>query len=410
MALKILSISCLYPHPGHPGKGTFLRSRLQHVARWAELKIVAPIALLEAAECSTAVPANRNDENIEVLHPRWGYLPGTGCITPLLLGLQLLRPLSRVRESFRFNLIDAHFGYPDGIAAALVSWSMGIPFCVTLRGSEVLHGRYPTRRILMRWALRRAGRVITVSQRLHQFAITLGVDSRRIKTIPNGIESSIFYPRDRVTARQRFGIDERVRLIVTAGHLIELKGHHHVIQSVKRLAEQRLPVRLLIAGGAPNRGVTSFETHLRSLVSELKIQQSVEFLGQLSPETLADLMSAADVFCLASSREGWPNVVHEALACGTPVVATDVGAVRELIPSDCYGLIIPASDPMLLDDALSRALETTWDREAIAAWGQSRSWEQVAKEVLREMYAVIAERQRTVLSNSVAFQDPQARA
>jgi glycosyltransferase involved in cell wall biosynthesis len=102
-------------------------------------------------------------------------------------------------------------------------------------------------------------------------------------------------------------------------------------------------------------------------------------------------MAAADLFCLASSREGWPNVVNESLACGLPVVATDVGAIPEMIPSEQYGLIVPPDNAVALQNALREALGRNWDRSAIADWGQSRSWAQVAREVLQEMRQVIDE-------------------
>jgi glycosyltransferase involved in cell wall biosynthesis len=103
-------------------------------------------------------------------------------------------------------------------------------------------------------------------------------------------------------------------------------------------------------------------------------------------------MSAADVFCLASSTEGWPNVVNEALACGTPVIATDVGAVRQMIVSERYGSVVPVDDGEALTEALRMALTREWDQEAISAWGRSRSWAQAADEVLDEMREVLAER------------------
>jgi glycosyltransferase involved in cell wall biosynthesis len=118
----------------------------------------------------------------------------------------------------------------------------------------------------------------------------------------------------------------------------------------------------------------------------------VTFCGEVTQDTLAELMSAADVFCLASSTEGWPNVVNEALACGTPVVATDVGAVRQMVVSDQYGSVVPVHDGAALADALCAALTGHWDHEAISAWGRSRSWSQVANDVLEQMRAVMAER------------------
>jgi glycosyltransferase involved in cell wall biosynthesis len=109
-------------------------------------------------------------------------------------------------------------------------------------------------------------------------------------------------------------------------------------------------------------------------------------------------MSAADVLCLASSSEGWPNVVHEALSCGLPVVATNVGAVPEMIPSDQFGLVVPVGDVPALTEALALALQKPWQRAAIAAWGNSRSWDQVAREALEQMQAAAggSARQRMV--------------
>jgi glycosyltransferase involved in cell wall biosynthesis len=103
-------------------------------------------------------------------------------------------------------------------------------------------------------------------------------------------------------------------------------------------------------------------------------------------------MSAADVFCLASTNEGWPNVVHEALACGAPVVATDVGAVPEMLAGGRYGCVVPVNDPAALEKALAEALQRDWDRAAIAAWGGARSWRQVASEVWEEMKIIAADK------------------
>jgi glycosyltransferase involved in cell wall biosynthesis len=130
------------------------------------------------------------------------------------------------------------------------------------------------------------------------------------------------------------------------------------------------------------------------LVGELDLDERVKFLGQVKPESMAEMMCAADVFCLASSREGWPNVVHEALSCGTPVVATAVGAVPELIPRAELGMVVPYESVERLEEPLARALEARWDRAAIAEWGRARSWEEVAREVLVQMESVLKEAAR----------------
>src|SRR5262249_5879162 len=131
---------------------------------------------------------------------------------------------------------------------------------------------------------------------------------------------------------------------------------------------------------------------LRQQVTADGLADRITFAGEVTQQTLAELMCAADVFCLASSTEGWPNVVNEALACGTPVVATDVGAVRQMIVSEGYGYVVPVNDAHALVEALHAALARDWDRDGISAWGRSRAWSHVADEVLAEIRAVMAER------------------
>lgn len=322
---------------------------------------------------------------MEVFHPRWIHVPGTGAITAVLLFLQLIRPALRVGRHFQAQVIDAHFGYPDGVAAFLLAFILRVPFTITLRGSELLHARYPLRRWLMRQAFRRASRIIAVSEQLRRFSVDLGAPSSKTVTISNGVDSSVFFPRDRIAMRRKHNLPLERSIVLTAGHLIELKGHQHVIRAVDKLRRDGVSVDLLIVGGAPARGVRSYEQSLHGLVTQLDISEFVRFVGPVSPETLAELMSAVDLLCLASSREGWPNVVHEAMACGTPVAATNVGAIPELIPSELYGLVIPSSEASVLIPAIHRALKMTWNRASISAWAQSRSWEQVAKEIIREM-------------------------
>jgi len=121
------------------------------------------------------------------------------------------------------------------------------------------------------------------------------------------------------------------------------------------------------------------------------LQSSVYFTGNVAPDAMAEILSAGNVLCLASTNEGWPNVVHEALACGSPVVSTDVGAVREMLPSNRYGLIVPVNDQAALQRALEEALRKDWDRDAISAWGRARSWQQVVIEVRDEMQQLVAE-------------------
>lgn len=399
---RILSISCAYPNPLLPGFGLFVQRRLQHLAQLTDTRVVSPLAIFQYGGApGTRVrmgrkrcPASRQDGNVVVLHPRWFYPPLSGSLTAFWLSAQLLRPLRRLRKSFSFEVIDTHFGHPDGIAGALLSRALNVPFTMTLRGNEPNHMRSPLARQLMGWAARRAARVFTVSERLRLFAIRLGADEKKVKTVPNGVDTGVFYPRGRELSRTKHGFDLRAPLIVSAGALIERKGHHRIVQALKRIRSGGTSVQLAIVGGPGPEG--HYEREIRRVVSSLDLDAAVRFVGAVSPDTMAEFMSAADVFCLASTREGWPNVVHEALACGTPVVATDVGAVPDMLPDDRYGVVVPALDGPALEKALSAALQKEWDRAAIAAWGQARSWREVAREVLEEMQAVVAEENQRV--------------
>lgn len=393
-AIRVLSLSCVFPNANDPGLGMFVQSRLWHLSSLAEIKIIAPVPQLNYAKSEefwcdrVKVPAWESDNGIEVFRPAWIYPPGGFSWNAVLLFLRLVPLVLGIRRRFQFQVIDAHFAFPDGIVACLLAEAIGVPFTVTLRGNETMHAKYPLRRKLMAWSLAKASRIITLSKPLRQFAIAMGVDAEKVKIIPNGVDPLTFRPHHLAGCRAKYGLRPETKVILSAGSLIERKGHHRVAQSVAALLKSGLNVELIIAGGAGREG--KYEAQLRRHISDLGIQKNVRLLGEVSPQSLAELMTAADVLCLASTREGWPNVVHEALACGTPVVATDVGAVSDMIPTSDYGLIVPVGDALALDRALYQALTKEWDYGEISAWALSRTWEQVGREVFSELRDVVA--------------------
>jgi glycosyltransferase involved in cell wall biosynthesis len=392
--LKILSLSTEYPNPAEPGKGLFVHARLRAVAELADLTVIAPVPLLDYANphgrllASLAIPTARSDHGTRVFHPRWFYPPFGGWLNAFFLYLRLLWPVARLRSSCNVDLIDAHFAHPEGIAAALLGVTFHVPFMITMRGCELRYQHQRLKTVCMAWAIRRASRVITVSNELRALALELGANPAAIKTVPNGINEETFFRRDRAACRRAHRIPQDAFVIVSAGDLARIKGHHHVMEAVRKLVDSGLPVRLIIAGGVGRSG--QYAANLRRRVTELGLEDRVRFVGMAAQDTLAELMSAADVFCLASSREGWPNVVHEALACGTPVIATDVGAVRQMLPSPRLGTVVPVGGGPRLAAALREALTCAWDHSLISSWGRSRSWKQVAEQVLQEATKAVA--------------------
>jgi glycosyltransferase involved in cell wall biosynthesis len=371
-----------------------VQRRLKHLAEFVDLKVVAPVAVLQYGKpkgkrlrLGRRGAEIREDGEVPVLRPHWFYPPLAGSAVPVWLFLQVAGTLRRIRQDCPFEVIDTHFGSPDGIAGALLSAVLGVPFTMTLRGSEPKHSTTFLGRATMAWALKRASRVFTVSDRLRQFAIGLGADAARVKTIPNGVDGTVFYERDRAACRRKHGLPVESPILLSAGALVERKGHHRVIHALSAIRRHRPDVQLIVAGGPGPEG--ALEEKLRELVTQFGMENAVRFTGAVNAETLADLMSAADVLCLASTNEGWPNVIHEALACGTPAVATDVGAVPDMLAGG-NGIVVPVNDPEALSQALCEALQRKWDRAAIAVRGGSRTWRQVALEAAGEIRLIAA--------------------
>jgi teichuronic acid biosynthesis glycosyltransferase TuaC len=384
--MKILSLSTVYPNPGEPGLGLFVRSRLQALTRYAEVKVIAPIPVLDYSHPQRKVcrprefPMSRNDGALEIFHPRWIFPPYG---TPLNIAFEFARLLplvARIHKTFRFDLIDVHFAYPEGCTAALLSTVFHVPFTITLRGSETMFDAYRYRRAAMKAALRKARAVITVSDELRTFAISRGANPQTTRTIPNGIDPEVFHLQDPVSMRRLHNLPLGRKLLLTAGELIEAKGHHLLVEALHSVLARGIDAELLIAG-ATARGGPQFEQTLRQRVRDAGIENRVRFLGWVDRRKLSELLSAADLFCLASYTEGWPNVVNEALACGIPVVVTQVGGVNAMVPSSRYGTIVPQKDSQSLREAIIAGLERLWDRPAISEWGRARSWEAVAREV-----------------------------
>jgi glycosyltransferase involved in cell wall biosynthesis len=196
----------VFPNPAEPELGIFVRSRLQHMSASAEIKVIAPIPILDYSRInlrkkqfgwigSKNIPRLRQDGSLQVIHSRWLYPPRAGALNPVFQFLALCTVVAGIRKQFEFDLIDAHFGHPEGTTAAMLASVFGVPYTITLRGNETMHGRYRWRRTSMTWAFRRAARVITVSGSLGQYAVAIGADPRRVKVIPNGIDVEKFWPR-----------------------------------------------------------------------------------------------------------------------------------------------------------------------------------------------------------------------
>ncbi len=327
--------------------------------------------------------------NLEIRYIRFFCLPGIlKFLDGYLYYLSIFNPVKNLVKKNKIDIIDVHFAYPDGFAVMLLADKLGLPFCVTLRGTEVPYEKSFYRRWQMRWVFKKADKIICVSQSLAKVALKLDAEPAKLKIIPNGINTDVFYPRNRSQARAQLGIAEDAIVILSVGGLVKRKGFHRVIRHLLKLRTDFKNIQFLIVGGGSVEGDNSDELH--AMVKELKLEDSVQFEGLQPPEMLPYYYSASDLFVLATSNEGWPNVIVESLACGTPVVATDVGGVKEIIAHDYLGYTVPFDDRLALYNGMKMALAQDWDKKRIAQYAHNRSWSNVADEVLATFEEILS--------------------
>lgn len=397
--IRILSLSTVFPNPTEPGCGIFVSRRLEALASLPdgpEVKVLAPIQVMDYGNWrhrfwrASGVVRRRQQGPLDVRHLRWWYPPMRSILNPPCLFARVLPACLRLWWSgWRFDVIDAHFGHPEGVVAALLGIVFRRPFLVTMRGNERDFARIGILESWQQWAFGRSARMIAVAEPLRRFAIGLGAAEPKVVTIPNGVDATLFRPLDRAVCRAKLGIAAEAPVLLSVGYLVEPKGHHDIVRALARLraAGRGAPVELVIAGGPGREG--DFEPELRRIIADSGMADRVRMTGAVSPPELAEWMNAADLLCLASYSEGWPNVVLEALACGTPVIATNVGGVPEMITAADYGIIVAPRDDKALEQAIEEGFGREWDRAKVAEWGGSRGWEQVAREVWSQVRAVV---------------------
>jgi len=372
--MKMLVFTTLYPNSEQPNHGLFVEKRLlEFVHRYpCEVRVVAPVPWFpgwlpgQRYAALAKVPRRETRGQVEIFHPRYLVIPKlTWRVAPLMLVLGSILTIRRLRaEGFDFDLIDAHFVFPDGVAAQMIGRLVRKPVCMTARGSDINDSlRFWLPRRMIRWAVTRAKAVIAVSEELAKKMRGLCGELLAVHVLPNGVDRTRFYPRDDTSIADRLGLSGPI--VLTVGNLRKLKGHEILIRAVAMLND----VSLVIIGAGEE------EKNLRRLIEETGMQNRVFLLGAISNKELPDYYSAADVFALASRSEGCPNVVLEAIACGTPVVATAVGGIPDLVPVSCRHLLVTERSPEAFAQSIATCLSAPPSAKAMAAHAEKFDWE-----------------------------------
>jgi teichuronic acid biosynthesis glycosyltransferase TuaC len=390
----VLTLSSLYPNRDMPQHGIFVENRLRRLLASGEVAslVVAPVPWFPFDDrrfgrygTFAGMPREERRHGITVLHPPYALIPKVGMSSaPLLMYGSLRRCLERVlQERFRFDLLDAHYFYPDGVAAVMLGRRLGKPVVITARGTDInLISDYLLPRRWIRWAAARAAGIVAVSDALRARLIALGIEASRIEVLRNGVDLELFAPRDRAAARKALGLDVDGTVVLSVGQLIPRKGHDLAMRAVARLPE----ATLVIVGEGPEAD------GLRRLARRLGSAERIRFLGAIPQERLATIYNAADVLVLASSREGLPNVVLEALACGTPVVATAVWGTPEIVAAPAAGRLVEEGSPETLAGAIRDLLADPPARAATRAYAERFAWGPTTAGQLRLFKSVLDRR------------------
>ncbi|QWT21708.1 glycosyltransferase family 4 protein [Bacillus sp. NP157] len=365
--MKILVLTNLFPTPWDPRRGAFNRQQFQRLGERHDVDVLTAVDFRErmaGAKGQVHVPNVKRD-HFTFYHP-----PGIGRFLNALCYVACVM-WQRGRELRRANydVVLGSWAFPDGVAAAWIARLLGVPYAVKVHGSDLnVQANARLRRMQIRHSLRGAGAVLAVSKALAQKAIDIGARPDAVETVYNGVDGKLFRRGNRAAARERLGLPLDVPLVLYVGNLKVSKGCMDLIDAFPSLAKQRRDARLYFVGDGPDF------TTLEDRAASLCCASAVHFAGPVGHAALPDWFRAADLLCLPSHNEGVPNVVLEAMACGTPVVATSVGGIPEVVPTFA-GILVPAHHPDLLARALADMLDRHVDAEAIAAHATSFRWE-----------------------------------
>ncbi len=378
--MKILTFSTLFPNTETPGHGIFVETRLRHLLasfNSVSAKVVAPVPWFPfTAELFgkygkyARVPKSELRNNIPILHPRFFQLPKAGMTSaPYSLARASLPALKKlILEGFNFDLIDAHYYFPDGVAASLLGRWLKKPVVITARGTDInLIPEFTMPRKMILTAARDVAASITVSAGLKNRMVQLGAAPEKIHVFRNGVDLLLFQPIDRDTARGELGWNTKVLLSV--GNLFELKGHHLVIDAMRYLPDYRL---VIVGDGKELMS-------LRQRCQACSVADRVDFIPSIPQNKLKTYYGAADALILASSREGWANVLLESMACGTPVIATTVGGNSEVVSSRDAGILLQERTSEAIINGVRSLFSDYPNRIATRRYAEKFDWRETSE-------------------------------
>jgi glycosyltransferase involved in cell wall biosynthesis len=396
--MKVLVITSLFPNCKQPRLGLFIRERIKALAKYCDIKVIAPVPYFPPINIRkkwflySQIPKKEIQAGLEVYHPRWFIVPKIGMsFYGVFYFLSILSYIKNIQKEFDFDIIDAHFLYPDGFAAILIAKVLNKPVVVSGRGKDASYNGYlrsPIIRTLIIAALKCADRIITVAASLKNELVRFNIPENKIVVIPNGVDNKKFYPIDKYKARKELNLPYDKKILLSCGFLVKRKGFQFLIDAVDVLIKRNIKDIILIIIGEPNPE-GNFYNELNTQINRLKINDNVKLVGAKSHEELYKWYSAADLFCLATLQEGCPNVVWESLACGLPAVCSNVDGIPQIISSAEYGILVDSWDKVKWAETILQALNIQWNKEKIIQYSHKNTWDNIAKKIMKEFTYIL---------------------
>lgn len=394
--VRIVCIATMFPNPRMPVHAQFVKQRLDALSDKADLIVISPIpwfpgeGYLARYANRGRIPSQTHENAYPTYFPKFFSIPA------------ILKPLDGVFLAYavwkfivshglreKIDVLDCHLAFPEGFAGALLSRWLGKPYVVTLRGHDIneLH-RFPVRIRQVLFALGHCARYFGVARALVDGAISLGAPPEKGYASTNGVDTARFRPTAKDAARRMLGLDCAKRHMLSVSHLVLRKGVDVLLRAHALLrAAGRTDLCLIVVGKGGEEG--DCEAELRALASELGITESVVWAGPVLNTDLHLWYSAADVFCLASEKEGWPNVILEAMACSTPAVAHRTWGVPEIVTGPDLGILVETREPAAFADAIGRALGQAWDPARLRGYALEHTWDKVAEGLAGHFQAIV---------------------
>jgi len=381
--LNVLFFTNLFPTPVDPTRGIFHLQLVRELASICDITVVCPLPWfprwpflkrLARWYAFAKIPSEYEVGGIHVHSPKYLMLPKvSGAMQGRLVYLGSHRVIKKLHRQQAFDVINALWLYPDAVAAERVGNQLGIPMVPAALGCDVNRMlKESDKRDQIVCMLKNAGRIISVSDGLRDGMVAEGILRDRVSIISNGVNTDLFFPREKSIERSRHGLPLNKKIVVYVGRLAEEKGLTTLVAAAGLISAKREDFLLCIVGDGPQMD------ELRNQTTELGISEAVRFIGHQNHEAIASWLGACDVFCLPSIREGCPNVIIEALSSGRPVVASRVGGIPDMVKSNTGALVEPAQ-PNELAEALNHALDQYWDTEAIANSVKENTWRATAE-------------------------------